>query len=92
MPKQKPSKNKAFDRYWDDSDWAIVNAQALSESYPNEWVAIYEKKVIAHDRKLSNVMLEVRNRGVSDPVFKFSEGGIHVYKSPIAIETEGVSS
>jgi hypothetical protein len=85
MRKKTNTTKDSASRYWDDSDWAIDNAQALSESYSNEWVAIYQKKVVAHDKKLSNVMLEVKNKGICDPVFKFSERGIHVYKSPLTV-------
>jgi len=32
-------------RYWDDSDWGAKNIQMLTEKYPAEWVAIFEKKL-----------------------------------------------
>lgn len=66
-------------RYWDDSDWAIANAQTLSEKYPNQWIAVYNKEVIAHHKELGRVAKQVQQVGVSDPVFTFSERGIHVY-------------
>ena len=47
MPKSRSAKQKVSERHWDDSDWAIANAQMLSQNYPNEWVAIYEKQVKA---------------------------------------------
>ena len=85
MPKSRSAKQKVSERHWDDSDWAIANAQMLSQNYPNEWVAIYEKQVIAHDKSLNRVMSDVGEKGVNNPVFKFSERGIRVYKNSIAI-------
>jgi hypothetical protein len=79
MCKQKSNERKTPSRYWDDSDWAIANAQMLSEQCPNQWVAIYNKKVIVHHKELGHVARQVRKLGIDDPVFTFSERGIHVY-------------
>ncbi|MDZ7305146.1 MAG: DUF5678 domain-containing protein, partial [candidate division KSB1 bacterium] len=79
MRKQKKTQKQTPARYWDDSDWAIANAQTLSEQCPNQWVAIYNKKVIAHHKELGQVAKQVQKLGINDPVFTFSERGIHVY-------------
>jgi hypothetical protein len=49
MQKQKSNERKTSSRYWDDSDWAIANAQMLSEQCPNQWVAIYNSRFISHE-------------------------------------------
>jgi hypothetical protein len=79
MRQRKTAKRKTPSRYWDDSDWGIANAQMLSEQYPNMWVAIYNKKVIAHHRELGRVARQAQQLGFNDPVFTFSERGIYVY-------------
>lgn len=79
MRKQKTKQKKTSSRYWDDSDWTIANAQMLSEQYPNMWVAIYNKKIIAHHKELGRVVKQAQKLGVNDPVFTFSERGVHIY-------------
>jgi hypothetical protein len=79
MRKPKSKERKTPSRYWDDSDWAIAYAQTLSEQCPNQWVAIYNKKVIAHHKELGRVARQAQKLGINDPVFTFSERGIHVY-------------
>lgn len=79
MRKSKNLQKKTSSRYWDDSDWSIANAQMLSENYPNEWLAIYNKRVIAHHKELGQVARQAEAFGVHDPVFTYSERGIHVY-------------
>ena len=73
------TQKKTSSRYWDDSDWSIANAQMLSEHYPNQWITIYNKKVIAHHKELGRVARQAQKLGVNEPVFTFSERGILVY-------------
>lgn len=81
MRKRKTDEQKTPARYWDDSDWAIANAQTLSENYPNQWVAVYNKKVIANDKELGPVVNRAREHGAGDAVFTYIERGFHVYKN-----------
>jgi len=81
MSKRKSAEQKTPDRYWDDSDWAIANAQTLSEHYPNQWVAIYDKKVIANNKELGPVVNRASEQSAGDAVFTYIERGIHVYKN-----------
>jgi len=85
MSKRKSAEKKTSDRYWDDSDWAITNAQTLSEHYPNQWVAVYNKKVIANNKELGPVVRHARELSADDAVFKYVERGIHVYRYSVAI-------
>ena len=78
-------KRKATDRYWNDSDWAIANVQTLSDNYPNQWVAIYNKQVVANDKELGPVVKQARKLGANDAVFKFVEQGINVYRYSVQI-------
>jgi hypothetical protein len=67
-------------RYWDDSEWAIKNIQPLTEKYPDEWIAVFEEQVVAHDVDFGRVLAAVEPHGIESPVIKFIEKGIHVYK------------
>jgi len=40
----------------------------------------YEKKVVAHDTDLNNVLTTTQASGLKSPVVKFIEKGIRVYK------------
>ena len=66
-------------RYWDDSQWAIQNIQALTASFPNEWVAVFNKQVVAHHHDLDQVLTTTQSSRLNSPVIKFIERGIHVY-------------
>jgi len=85
MRKRNITQKNTSSRYWDDSDWGIANAQMLSEHYPNQWIAIYNKKVIAHHQELGRVARQAQKLGVNEPVFTFSERGIHVYGYSTAV-------
>lgn len=67
-------------RYWDDSEWGVQNIQMLTEKYPNEWVAIFEKQVVAHHTDLGQVLAAAQSHGLNSPVIKFAERGIRIYK------------
>jgi len=66
-------------RYWQDSEWARQNIQALTEKYPDEWVAVFGQQVIAHDVDLEQVMSTTQAQGLASPVIKFIETGIRVH-------------
>lgn len=67
-------------RYWEDSDWGVKNIQMLTEKYPDEWIAIFGKKVAAHHAELGQILLSIESHGLDSPVIKFIERGIRVYK------------
>ena len=37
-------------RYWDDMKWAREHYSELLAQYPNQWVAIYNQRVVAHGK------------------------------------------
>ena len=75
-------------RYWDDSEWAIKNIQPLTEKYPDEWVAIFDKQVAAHDADLNQVLATIQTQGLRSPVIKFIERGIRVYEYHARVSDE----
>ena len=74
LPPQPPK------RYWQDSKWAVSNIRMLTEKYANEWIAIYKKQVIVHSTDLNKVLNATQNQRLKNPLIKFIERGMHVYK------------
>lgn len=72
-------------RYWEDSAWGTKNIQMLTEKYPAEWVAIFEKKIVAHHAELGRVLAGIESIGLDSPVIKFIERGIRVYKYSVDV-------
>jgi len=72
----------ASKEYWEDSDWALEHSSEISQKYPNQWVAIADKKVIAAGKdgsEVENLATEkIRKR---EFVIIFAEEGIHVYQN-----------
>jgi len=62
--------------YWDDNNWANEHLGEISQSYPNQWVAIVDKTVVAAGKNLS----EVKTGRKEFPIV-FAERSIHVYQS-----------
>lgn len=71
MPKQ----------FWDDWNWAFDHYSELVKKYPDKWVAISNKKIIAASSHLGEVEDEVRVKLVNTDIpVVFIEGEMHVYK------------
>jgi len=66
--------------YWDDSKWANENFTEISKKYPNLWVAIVNKKVIASGKVISEVRKTAQEKTNRKhfPII-LAEKGIHVY-------------
>ena len=66
--------------YWDDCDWAYDHLSEISQQYPNLWVAVVDKKVIAAGKVIAEVRAAAQHRTGrrSFPVI-LAERGIHVY-------------
>ena len=67
--------------FWDDKKWAEKNYPDLQEKYPDKWVAIVNKKVVAAGKSLKNTELEAEHKtGVPKariPVL-FIEGEVNI--------------
>ena len=73
--------------YWEDSDWADVHIGEISEAYPNLWVAVVDKQVIAWGKVIADVRKVAQEKtGRTHFPIVFAERGIHVYqgKSPFS--------
>ena len=66
--------------YWKDSEWAHEHMNEITAKYPNRWVIIYRKKVIAASTSGSEAEQIAREKvGDKEFVILFAEKGIRVY-------------
>lgn len=68
-------------KHWNDEiDWAFAHYHELVKLYPNEWVAVGHKRVLAHGKALMPVLMQARRQiHWRDIPHLFVEKGIHVY-------------
>lgn len=67
-------------RFWDDQDWGLKHYAELVKKFPEMWVAIIGKKVVAHGESPRKVRQKVREKiGVENIPVLFIESGVHVY-------------
>jgi hypothetical protein len=66
--------------YWEDSKWASEHFTEIVKEYPNQWVAIVDKKVVAAGRTIAEVEKKATEKTGRDefPIY-FAERGIRVY-------------
>jgi hypothetical protein len=72
--------------FWEDEDWAYDNYNELVRKYPDQWVSIVEKHVIAAgDNRAKVIELAKRKAGKKDFPTIFLEKKIRVYKNQCEI-------
>jgi len=66
--------------YWEDSKWASDHFTEIVKDYPNQWVAIVDKKVVAAGRTIAEVEKAATEKTGRDefPVY-LAEKGVCVY-------------
>ncbi len=66
--------------YWEDSDWANEHFSEIVKEYPNLWVVVVNKKVVAAGKVISEIerIAEEKTGRKSFPII-FAEKGVHVY-------------
>ena len=66
--------------FWDDEDWAYDNYNNLVRKYPNQWVAVVDKQVVAAGKNGTEVIETTRKKtGRKEFPVIFVEKGIRVY-------------
>ncbi|MBI2675204.1 MAG: hypothetical protein HYX24_02000 [Candidatus Aenigmarchaeota archaeon] len=50
------------ERYWDDLKWAVSRHAELVDDYENEWIAVYDQRVVAHNPDGRRVKTMARNK------------------------------
>lgn len=67
--------------YWDDRAWLLQHMNDIAADYPNQWIAVVDKKVVAAGKVIAKVREEAEQKTNRKhfPII-FAERGIHVYK------------
>jgi len=66
--------------YWEDSKWASEHFAEIVREYPDQWVAIVDKKVISARRTIAEVeKIATEKTGRDEFPIYFAERGIRVY-------------
>jgi hypothetical protein len=67
-------------RFWEDEEWAYAHYAELLNQYPNKWVAIVDKEVVAVSDGSGRILDEARAKtGRTHIAMVFIEDGSHVY-------------
>ncbi len=62
--------------FWDDNEWSLEHATEISKRYPNQWVAIVDKQIIAAGKNAKEVgKVTIRKSGRKEFVIYFAEQG-----------------
>ena len=56
--------------YIEDSDWALSRMDYLRKRYPNKYIAVVGKKIVASSREWEQVVAELKKKGLN-PNFIF---------------------
>jgi len=66
--------------FWDDLEWADTYMDEISAAYPNQWVAIVDRRVVASGPVLADVESRAMAlTGRAEFPVVFAEAGIRVY-------------
>ena len=61
-------------------DWAIANWGKLAKRYPNQWIAVAHRRVIAAGPRLNRVLDQARRQIEWKEIpHLFVESGVHLY-------------
>jgi hypothetical protein len=76
----KKSKYRLSKKFWDDDKWALANYGSLVKKYPDKWIAVVNKQVVAYGDGIDEVrdIARKKTKRVHIPVL-FIEGKAHVY-------------
>ena len=63
-----------------DYRWADSHHNELAKKYPEKWVAVLKKRVVAHGRRADRVLAEAhRQTNRADVALLFIESRLHLY-------------
>lgn len=72
--------------YWEDSKWAREHFAEIVKEYPDQWVAIVNKKVIAAGETIAEIeKIAMEKTGREEFPIYFAERGVRVYRYRIGI-------
>jgi hypothetical protein len=69
-------------QYWEDSRWSLDHDAEISEKYPNQWVFVFNKNVVAAGKDPNEAeRIAIEKVGKQEFVIFFAEKGIHIYEN-----------
>lgn len=75
MPKPPPRE------FWDDDKWIVENITSLSKSYPDQWIAVVDRKVVSSGDNLREVIDKAKQlTGRNQIPTHFVEKGVRAYQ------------
>ncbi len=76
--------------YWEDSKWAGEHFSEIIRDYPDQWVSIVGKKVVAVGKTIAEVEeMTSKKTGKDEFPIYFAERGIRVYNYFTSHEIKG---
>ena len=70
------------EEYWEDREWAYDHMDDIVKAYPNLWVAVVDKKVIASGKVIAEVeKIAEEKTGRKEVPIILAERGVHVYEN-----------
>ena len=55
---------KKLKRYMSDSEFFYQNYEGLRRKYPDEWIAVFNQKIIAHHRDYNKLIEKLKEIGI----------------------------
>jgi len=53
---------KMPDEFWEDKDWAFDNYSEWMKKYPDQWIAVVDKKVVAAGKDVQEIKKIAREK------------------------------
>ena len=71
--------DKMPDEFWKDKDWAFDNYSEWMQKYPDHWIAVVDKKVVAVGKDIGEVerIAQEKTERKYFPVI-YVEGGVRI--------------
>ena len=76
-------------RFWEDEKWIGENIMDLMRQYPDQWIAVLDKEVVAASKHRLEVNRVAKQKEAEADqgqcVYEFIEGGVRFYASSAVI-------
>jgi len=87
LPKDFPEFKLPPKRFFEDERWICQHLDELTQKYPDQWIAVYQKEVVAADKSLAKVQRIGRQKADEGQcVYSFIEGGIRYYRYRVVLQ------
>lgn len=68
--------------YWEDRDWVYEHLNDFAAKYPDQWIAVFHKKIVASGENSTKVELAAQEKtGRRENPIIFVERGCHIYEN-----------